>query len=183
MTRHLTRASYTEMPWANGRGTTIEVLRKDSVAGLLWRFSMATVAEDGPFSKFLDIERNLTVIDGPGFDLFGGIGFRADPFRPVAFPGDIAVSARNVTGIAVDFNVMTRRNLPKPVVEVLQNTVITRRPGSTLCLFALGQSRYGPTDLARHDFLFAAKSDAISGSAVLAIHLFETPEPVESRHS
>lgn len=183
MTRHLTRASYTEMPWANGRGTTIEILRKDSVAGLLWRFSMATVAEDGPFSQFPGIDRNLTVIDGSGFDLFGDLALRADYLHPVAFPGDIAVSARNVTGIAVDFNIMTHRSLPKPVVEVLQNTVITARPGATLCLFALGQSQYGPTDLARHDFLFAAHSSAISGSAVLAIHLFETPAFVENRYS
>lgn len=183
MIRHLTRASYTEMPWANGRGTTIEILREDSVAGLLWRFSMATVAEDGPFSQFPDIERNLTVIDGPGFDLFGGACLRADPLRPVAFPGDIAVSARNVTGISVDFNVMTHRSLPKPVVDVVQNTVITARPGATLCLFALGKSRYGPTDLARHDFLFTANSAAIIGSAALAIHLFETPAPVENRRS
>lgn len=171
MMRHLTRADYRDMPWANGRGTTIEILRRDDAAGMIWRFSMATVAEDGPFSHFPGIERNLTVIDGPGFDLVGDARFRADPLRPVAFPGDITLSAHNVSGLAVDFNVMTRKTLPRPHVDWVQSTPM-RRAGATLCLFALDICKYGSTTMARHDFLWNAPAAELDGTA-LAIHLYE----------
>ena len=71
MIRHLTPAGYRRQPWANGRGVTVELARADGPDGLIWRLSMATVAEDGPFSLFPGIERNLTVISGPGFHLRG----------------------------------------------------------------------------------------------------------------
>lgn len=171
MMRHLTRANYTEMPWANGRGTTIEILRFDDSHGMIWRFSMATVAEDGPFSQFPGIERNLTVIDGPGFDLLGDMQLRADPFAPEAFPGDIPLAARNVTGVAVDFNVMTRRSLPRPHVEPVQSAPI-QRAGATLCLFALEPAQYGNIALAHHDFIWNAPPATLTGRA-LAIHLYE----------
>lgn len=170
--RHLTRADYTEMPWANGRGTTIEILRCDDAAGKVWRFSMATIAENGPFSQFPGIDRNLTVIDGPGFDLQGDASLRADPMRPLAFSGDIALCAQNVTGVSVDFNVMTRRSLPRPKVEVVQNQSVAAAPGATLCLFALGNARFGNTLIKRHDFLWSATAATATGAPFLAIHLF-----------
>ncbi|QCO56097.1 HutD family protein [Pseudorhodobacter turbinis] len=176
MTRHLTRADYTEMPWANGQGTTIEIWREADESGLRWRFSMATVAKDGPFSQFPDIERNLTVIDGPGFNLVGDSHFRAGFLKPVAFPGDVPLSAQDVSEAAVDFNVMTHRSLPKPVVEVFENTTLTPCPDATLCLFALGAVQYGDITLARHDFLIGAPAAILHGAPVLAIQLFEQPQ-------
>ena len=72
MMRHLTPSDYVAMPWANGRGQTVEMLREVGPdGGLLLRLSMASVVEDGPFSIFPGVERNLTVISGPGFDLLG----------------------------------------------------------------------------------------------------------------
>ena len=110
--RHLTAADYRRMPWANGRGTTIELWREDSGGALSFRLSMATVDEDGPFSLFPGIDRVLTVISGPGFRLSGPAGdLRADPLQPVAFPGDVAISARDVGAPSVDFNVMVARGV------------------------------------------------------------------------
>jgi environmental stress-induced protein Ves len=173
MTRHLTRKDYAEMAWANGRGTTIEMLRETAEdGGILWRFSMATVAEDGAFSLFPDIERNLTVIDGPGFDLLGNTNFRADLLCPVAFPGDMALAAHNVTGPAVDFNVMTRRHLPKPKVEVVSGGVIAPVSGAVLCIFALGKAQFGDYILTHHDLLVAAPAAVLTGAPCIAVHLF-----------
>ena len=94
MSRHLTPAKYTPMPWANGRGTTIEMLRENGPDGALrLRLSMASVVEDGPFSSFPGVERSLTVISGPGFDLVGDSRFSALPMVPVAFPGDVPLAA------------------------------------------------------------------------------------------
>ena len=61
MIRHLTKADYRTMPWANGLGQTVEMIRVEGDQGLLWRLSMASVVEDGDFSIFPGIERNLTV--------------------------------------------------------------------------------------------------------------------------
>ncbi|WP_211215440.1 HutD/Ves family protein [Pseudorhodobacter ferrugineus] len=177
----MTRADYTEMPWANGRGSTIEILRKATADGaFLWRFSMAKVSENGPFSQFPNIDRNLTVIDGPGFDLAGTTTFRADPLHPVAFPGDLPLSAANVTGVAVDFNVMTQRALPKPRVSLVQNQTVTTMQGATLCIFALAATRFGATSLNLHDFLYNTGSADITGGPALVIHLFETPQSVST---
>ncbi len=64
---HLTPADYTEMPWANGKGVTVEMLRLIEGGALKWRLSRASVVEDGAFSLFSGGERHLTVITGPGF--------------------------------------------------------------------------------------------------------------------
>lgn len=171
--RHLTRADYTEMPWANGRGSTIEILRKPMADGaFLWRFSMATVAEDGPFSIFPNIDRNLTVIDGPGFDLIGPASYRVVPLKPVAFSGDVQVAATNVIGKAIDFNVMTQRSLTKPMVSLVRNETVTVQTGATLCLFSLGAAQFGLHILSRHDFIYDAETAHISGGPALAVQLF-----------
>jgi hypothetical protein len=119
---HLTEADFTRQPWKNGRGLTTELWRLDRDGQLLVRLSRAVVVEDGPFSIFPGVERNLTVLDGPGFRLVGeGLDLRCDPMVPVAFPGDVPVAARGTQGQPCqDFNVMTARGLPRPGVSVLQ---------------------------------------------------------------
>jgi len=97
MMRHLTPADYTTMPWANGKGRTIEMLRVEAEGRLKWRLSRASVVENGDFSLFPGIERNLTVLTGPGFDLVGkGLHLAARPLAPVEFPGDLPVRAEGV---------------------------------------------------------------------------------------
>jgi environmental stress-induced protein Ves len=116
----------------------------------------------------------LTVIDGPGFDLVGEQTFRADPMRPVAFPGDLLLSAANVTAPAVDFNVMSQRSLPTPVVHLCADQHITALPGATLCIFAISPATFGSHSLALHDCLFDAPNAALRGTS-LAIQLFTKP--------
>ena len=120
MIRHLTAADFRVMPWANGKGVTVEMARADGPEGMLWRLSRASVVEDGPFSIFPGVERNLTVLTGPGFDLVGqGVHLAARPLVPVAFAGDLQVRAEGVSAPSDDFNVMTARGLPRPLVRVL----------------------------------------------------------------
>ena len=47
MTRHLTPADYTEMPWANGKGVTVEMLRIIEDGALTGRVARAAVGESG----------------------------------------------------------------------------------------------------------------------------------------
>lgn len=112
-------ADFVVQPWANGRGQTVELARRDGPAGLVWRLSVATVAEDGPFSRLPGIWRSLTVIEGPGFRIAGeGVALRADPLVPVTFPGDAAVAACDVAGVSRDFNVMVAARFGAPRVAV-----------------------------------------------------------------
>lgn len=138
--RALDPAGYRHMPWANGRGVTVEIARADDAAGMLWRLSMAQVVEDGPFSAFPGIDRSLTVIDGPGFALAGdGWRLRADPLVPVGFAGDVPVAAANVTGPLQDLNVMWRRDAM--IARVRVATGAMQAAGTTVALVALEPQR------------------------------------------
>ncbi len=170
MIRHLTAADYTTMPWANGKGTTVEMIRVNKPDGsLLWRLSMASVVEDGPFSMFPGIERNLTVISGPGFDLVGGHTLRADMLVPVAFPGDWPVSAAGVTKPCQDFNVMTDRSLPRPQVTVLRAGTITPPKDGQVCLLALEKTTLADRVLAQHDLLISDARLNLTSGLVIAV--------------
>jgi environmental stress-induced protein Ves len=159
------------MPWANGRGTTVELLREDGPAGLLFRLSMASVVEDGPFSIFPGIERNLTVLSGPGFRLDGpGLSLWCKPLVPVAFAGDVPVQAVETGNRpSNDFNVMTARALPRPHVTV--EAVATSLPaGGTLYLFALAPTGINGVKVECHDLIVTADSVRIDGSGpVIAV--------------
>lgn len=154
--KHLTPADYTRQPWKNGKGVTVELARAEAEGAILWRLSMATVAEDGPFSLFPGIERNLTVISGPGFRLVGdGVALDCRPLVPVAFAGDIALSAQGTArGPSDDFNVMTARHLPRPEVRVTDGPV-QFAAGNLLALFALSAGHINEKVLARHDLILS----------------------------
>ena len=134
--RHLTRADYLAMPWANGRGTTLELARADGPDGMEWRLSIASVVEDGAFSRFPGVDRVLTVLDGPGFRLHGsGLLLEALPLAPVAFPGDVAIAAVGVTAPCTDFNVMVARGLTR--AEVTHLGAVKVGPGALVFVLAL----------------------------------------------
>jgi uncharacterized protein len=101
--------------WKNGSGSTTEIAVEPPDASLEsfdWRISMARVASDGPFSEFPGIDRTLAVVSGSGLQLsIDGkspvtLDHGSDPIR---FPGDVATSARLLSGEITDLNVMSRR--------------------------------------------------------------------------
>lgn len=168
--RHLTSADYRRMPWANGRGTTVELWREEAGGRLAFRLSMATVTEDGPFSPFQGIDRVLTVISGPGFRLVGpGHDLRAEPLRPVAFPGDVPIAAEGVNAPSEDFNVMAARGsrVRVEVVRAGQGIAAERIFGFALAPATL---RLGGRDIAldTHDLLAAeGAAHLVAGGPVL----------------
>jgi environmental stress-induced protein Ves len=135
MKRWLGPPDFKTMPWANGKGVTVELARADVGGAMLWRLSRASVVEDGPFSIFPGVERNLTVLTGPGFDLLGeGIALQARCFDPVEFAGDVPVRASGVTAPSDDFNVMTARSAGRAEVCVLTGPQ-TLHPGGLLAIY------------------------------------------------
>jgi environmental stress-induced protein Ves len=134
------------------------------------------VVEDGPFSVFPGIERNLTVLSGPGFRLTGGgLDFRCEPLVPVAFPGDVALQATETEGMqSDDFNVMTARDLPRPQVILAQNDRLAK--GGQLALYALGPCQANDISLARDDLLVTDSDVTLKGDwPVIAVRLAGLP--------
>ncbi|OHC57637.1 MAG: hypothetical protein A3D16_15125 [Rhodobacterales bacterium RIFCSPHIGHO2_02_FULL_62_130] len=166
MIRHLTPADYTTMPWANGKGVTVEMLRVEE-GGLKWRLSRASVVENGDFSAFPGIERNLTVISGPGFDLVAqGLHLPACPLQPVAFAGDVPIRAEGVTAPSDDFNVMTARGLPLPDVRVIHGAEELATDGM-LALFALDAARAADLELGPYDLVLTDQAVSVAGPMIV----------------
>lgn len=171
MIRHLTPADYKSMPWANGKGTTVEMLKVEEGGQLLWRLSRASVVENGDFSLFPGIERNLTVITGPGFDLLGAdLHLNAKPLIPVSFAGDTPIRAAVVAAPSDDFNVMTARHLPRPEVAVITGSA-QLRGGDMLAIFALTDATVNGRAIGPYDMILTDDLATLSGHTI-AVRLY-----------
>lgn len=75
-----------------------------------WRVSIAEIEQDGPFSAFPGVERDLFLLDGNGMELrIDDRELRIDqPLQRIHFSGDSAVDCRLIDGPTRDFNVMVR---------------------------------------------------------------------------
>ena len=106
-------ASLPVSPWRNGGGETREIISFPAgSADFDWRASIATIAQDGPFSLFPGIDRSITLLSGAGVHLLAAPDISHSLSRvaePFAFRGEKAVSARLLGGVTTDFNIMTRR--------------------------------------------------------------------------
>ncbi|WP_308466313.1 HutD/Ves family protein [Rathayibacter soli] len=103
-------ADQVRMPWKNGAGTTLEVARLDDAATgrMLWRVSIADVADNGPFSIFDGYRRIISVLEGEGMQLTVG-GERSRPLRrhdAFAFDGGAITNCELLGGPIRDFNLI-----------------------------------------------------------------------------
>lgn len=171
MIEHYTSADYIQMPWANGKGQTTEIYKREQEGQLHWRLSMAAVVEDGPFSIFPDTLRNLTVISGKGFDLVTNeTRFRADPLKPVSFHGDMQISAENVLGKCNDFNVMWNFGLPQPDVYALENKQHIIEPNEgQVAIFAVKSSQLTGIKMARYDMILTSEPVEFKSGLVICV--------------
>jgi environmental stress-induced protein Ves len=105
--------TFRAMPWRNGLGTTIELLKQDlpDGDGFAWRLSMADVIADGEFSNFSGYDRTLLLLDGNGLMLdCAGVRQRLDkPLQAARFRGEDSTFATLPDGPVKDFNIMTQR--------------------------------------------------------------------------
>ncbi|TFW35803.1 HutD/Ves family protein [Massilia horti] len=103
------------VPWKNGGGSTTQIAIGPPDAGFDnfdWRVSLATIAEDGPFSLFPGVDRTLALVEGHGLSLTIDGNERVlqcDDEPVVDFAGESRVYAKLNRGPSLDFNVMTRR--------------------------------------------------------------------------
>lgn len=171
MKRLLTQADFTVMPWRNGLGSTVEMFRVDENGQLKWRISRASVTQDGDFSVFAGVARNLTVISGPGFRLVGqGVDLAANPLRPITFSGDTPLRAQDVRGASDDFNLMAAQSLPRPEVAVISGR-ITIAQADMVAVYTLDQTMVDGEALQTGELMLADQPLHIDGHAI-AVRLF-----------
>lgn len=162
-------ADYIEQPWKNGKGITVQMWQLVRDGRQLVRISRAVVTEDGPFSIFPGIERNLTVLSGPGFRLTGkDLDLRCDPLVPVAFPGDLHVAASETGNRpSEDFNLMTDRNLPQPEVSTACEATLPQ--GGLLALYAMAPANVNGRSLSGGDMLLTETAAAFRSAQPMII--------------
>ncbi len=105
---------YRRERWRNGFGWTREILRSPNGGDDWdWRLSIAEIEQDGPFSTFSGIERELVLLHGQGVRLRFDDGEVRDvepPHGRVRFAGERVVSGELIDGPTHDFNLMWRRD-------------------------------------------------------------------------
>ena len=98
------------MPWANGRGTTLEIIAFPAPNAWTWRLSLATVSSDGPFSRLDGVDRHLAVAEGAGMVLqINDVEHHLCTYESLSFPGEAETVCALLDGSVRDLNLMVRR--------------------------------------------------------------------------
>ncbi|TRX56553.1 HutD family protein [Thalassomonas sp. M1454] len=108
-------------PWKNGKGKTIELAINDNgdLNNFSYRLSIATVSEDGLFSNFSGLQRNLFLLSGTGIELSYDKNSLCDlqgnqilshtlkdKLSYATFDGDAKTFGKLLNGTITDFNVI-----------------------------------------------------------------------------
>ena len=119
--------SFQTLPWRNGLGSTVELLVEtpNKNEAFSWRLSIASVANDGPFSDFSGYDRTLLLLEGSGITLNKPNGiFKVlnSSLDYANFKGEDLIDAALHDGPIKDFNVMTLRSICKSSVTAIDET-------------------------------------------------------------
>ena len=182
---HLPRDHYRCMPWRNGSGVTLEIAREPAVdSEFLWRLSLATVANSGPFSSYPGYQRSVSLIAGNGFrlDIGGQDPAVLDSVGATAlFSGGAATGCTLINGSSTDLSLIVRE--PGTIISVtrIQDTAarVVALPSDTVnAVFCLSDGilltlsgSAGPSSQARTEAKLTVHDTALLGpeTAELAV--------------
>ncbi|MCO7224103.1 HutD family protein [Pleionea sp. CnH1-48] len=124
---------YKSTPWKNGKGETIElaISPNSTLDNFDWRLSIATVAEDGAFSNFSGLERNLVLIEGNGLTLEHDEQSvdKLDTLLSYAtFDGGSQTFGTLHNGTIRDFNIMHRPDKFAAIIETVTEQAELKMP-------------------------------------------------------
>ena len=119
--------SFQTLPWRNGLGSTVELLAEtpNKNEAFSWRLSIASVANDGPFSDFSGYDRTLLLLEGSGITLNKPNGvFKVlnSSLDYANFKGEDLIDATLHDGPIKDFNIMTLRSICTSSVTAIDET-------------------------------------------------------------
>ncbi|HYM86629.1 MAG TPA: HutD family protein, partial [Pseudoxanthomonas sp.] len=140
---------YRRERWKNGTGWTRAIVRVPDRPDWDWRLSIAEIEQDGPFSLFPGIDRELVLIHGNGLRLRFDDGETRElqpPHARIRFAGERVVHGELLNGPTHDFNLMWRRDavaaelLHRPLVGPM---LFFTEPGVTWAIYLLaGQAHF-----------------------------------------
>ncbi|MEO6102652.1 MAG: HutD family protein [Pseudoxanthomonas sp.] len=182
---------YRRVRWKNGTGWTREIARMPDREEWDWRLSIAEIEQDGPFSVFPGIDRELVLIRGNGLRLRfddGEVCELQPPHERIRFAGERKAHGELLDGPTQDFNLMWRRDAI--VAELLHRPLVGpmlffTEPGTSWAIHLIGgQARFdrasGLADLWAGDTALLIAADGRrryaleGGGELLAIKLTET---------
>ena len=115
------------LPWRNGLGSTVELISEilEGHEAFSWRLSIASVANDGPFSDFSGYDRTLLLLEGAGITLHNPNGNSIElnsSLDCAHFKGEDLINSSLHDGPIKDFNVMTLRSICTSSVTAITET-------------------------------------------------------------
>jgi environmental stress-induced protein Ves len=191
---HLRRDQYRSMPWRNGSGVTLEIAREAAAdSEFLWRLSLATVANSGPFSSYPGYRRSVSLIAGNGFrlDIGGREPAILDSVGATAlFSGGDSTGCTLIDGRSTDLSLIVRE--PGTILSVAriqdtQGRVVPLRSGTLNALFCLSEGACltlsgaaGPSSRARAEATLAVHDTVLLGAEAAEVAIRPTyPIPVD----
>jgi environmental stress-induced protein Ves len=138
--RIIRQDAFREGRWRNGMGVSWDIATDVSSGDDFgWRFALARIDGDVPFSIYPGVDRIFTLIEGGGLDLDveGGPTIAAGRlYVPHPFPGDLPMRCRLRAGPCRVLNLFTRRGIWSAAADVLSSGAEIAHSGPIL-LFAL----------------------------------------------
>ncbi|MER7520671.1 HutD family protein [Streptomyces sp. NPDC126499] len=132
--------------WRNGGGATREIVSWPAGAEeFQWRASVADIDRDGPFSAFPGIDRTLTPVAGDGVRLMapGTFDRTARAGEPLAFSGDLELTAEPAGEVCRVLNVMVRRGRRAARVDRVTGPLTPPSGHAGVCYVLRGHWRTG----------------------------------------
>lgn len=117
--------TFREGRWKNGLGVSWDIASEPPDAGMDdfgWRFALARIDDDVPFSTYPGVDRVFTLLDGDGLvlTLAGGRLIVVDQrFRPHHFPGDMSTACALKGGPCRALNLFLKRDTWSAEVHIL----------------------------------------------------------------
>ena len=138
--RIIRKTDLVEGRWRNGMGVSWDIASDPPGSDAFgWRFAIARIDVDVPFSNYPGVDRIFTLIEGNGLDLaFEGHRSLAvhRRFVPHPYPCDVPTFCRLRDGPCRALNLFTRRGAWRATADVISNGAEITHPGPIL-FFAL----------------------------------------------
>jgi environmental stress-induced protein Ves len=135
-------ANRAQIPWLNGGGVTSEIAVFPEAADMRsfdWRLSIATVSQEGEFSRFEGVERTIGILDGTLCLHFADGIVKALPPHgaPYAFDGEAKCVGMPIEGPVIDLNLMVRRGRASGRMQRISGTRVASTAGPTWAIAVL----------------------------------------------
>lgn len=161
--RIIRKSELVEGRWRNGIGVSWDIASGPPGSGSTdfgWRFAIARIDADVPFSHYPDTDRIFTLIEGRGLDLdfAGGRTLAVDqPFVPHVYACDVDTFCRLRGGSCRALNLFLRRGQYRADVDILTSNADLTHPGQILVFALKGAATVNGGILQQGDAAIAAE--------------------------